>query len=359
MPLTKTSRPEGGSRERTSFLGARPEKPTSRGRHAVRAAGLLAALALLCAVLVLSLAVGAKPLTLGEAWNGLIDTDAPAYTVVNEMRLPRTLLGLLAGVALGLAGCVMQALTRNPLADPGLLGINAGAAAAVVSAISFLGVSTYTGYVWFAFAGAGAVSVLVYAVGGGRGATPARLALAGTALNAALISYVNAVQLLNTSTLDRMRFWTVGSLAGSGMDNVVRLAPFVAAGLLVALALARPLNAMALGEDSARALGASPGLTKAGAVLAVTLLCGAATAACGPIVFVGLMVPHLVRSLTGPELRWMLPYCAVLAPVLLIGADVLGRVLARPGELQVGIVTAVLGGPVFLYFVRRRRMARA
>ncbi|MCK1799040.1 iron chelate uptake ABC transporter family permease subunit [Streptomyces sp. XM4193] len=336
---------------------ARP--PRAHSRNALRALGLIAALALLVLVVGLGLAVGAKPISLGEAYAGLTDESAPAHSIVTEMRMPRTLLGLLAGFALGLAGCLMQALTRNPLADPGLLGINAGASAAVVSAMAFLGVSTYTGYVWFAFLGAAVVSVLVYAVGGGRGATPARLALAGTALNAALISYVNAVQLLDTAALDRMRFWTVGSLASADMDTVVRLSAFVGVGTLIALLMARPLNAMALGEDSARALGASPGATKGWTIAAVTVLCGAATAACGPIVFVGLMVPHLVRSLTGPDLRWMLPYCAVLAPVLLVGADVLGRVLARPGELQVGIVTAVLGGPVFLYFVRRRRMAQA
>ncbi|MEU9020656.1 iron chelate uptake ABC transporter family permease subunit [Actinomadura sp. NPDC048394] len=310
---------------------------------------------LLLAVLVLSLAVGAKPLSIGQAWDGLLHRGSGSYTVVHQMRLPRTLLGLLAGIALGLAGAVMQALTRNPLADPGLLGINAGASAAVVSAISFLGVVSFAGFVWFAFAGAGAVAVLLYAVGGGRGATPARLALAGSALNAALYSYVNAVQLLDTASLDRMRFWTVGSLAAAQTSTVEKVAPFVAAGLVLALLLARPLNAMAMGEDAARALGARPGRAKILAIVAVTLLCGAATAACGPIIFVGLMVPHLVRALTGPDLRWLLPYCAVLAPALMLAADVLGRVIVRPSELQVGIVMVVAGGPVFLYFVRRPR----
>ncbi|MEU8567917.1 iron chelate uptake ABC transporter family permease subunit [Streptomyces pathocidini] len=337
----------------------RPRIRPPRGRHALRAAGLLGSALLLLAVLALSLAVGAKQLTLAEAWQGLTDSGSAAYTVVHQMRLPRTLLGLLVGAALGLAGGVMQALTRNPLADPGLLGINAGAAAAVASAISFLGVTTFAGWVWFAFAGAAAVSVLVYAVGGGRGATPARLALAGAALNATLTAYVSAVMLLDTVSLDKMRFWTVGSLATAQPGTVAKVAPFVAAGLLLALALARPLNALALGDDAARALGTRPQLIRAGAIAAVTLLCGAATAACGPIVFVGLMVPHLVRALTGPDLRWMLPYCAVLAPVLMLGADVVGRVLARPGELQVGIVTTVLGGPLFLYFVRQRKAAQA
>ncbi|MFI0482121.1 FecCD family ABC transporter permease [Actinomadura sp. 9N215] len=320
-----------------------------------RAIGLLGAVLFLLVVVALSLAVGAKPLSPGEAWDGLFHRGSGAYTIVHEMRLPRTVLGLLAGVALGLAGAVMQALTRNPLADPGLLGINAGAAAAVVSAISFLGVTSFTGFVWFAFAGAGAVAVLLYAVGGGRGATPARLALAGSALNAALFSYVNAVQLLDTASLDRMRFWTVGSLAAAQNYTIVRVAPFVAVGLVAALLLARPLNAMAMGDDAARSLGADPRRARVVAIVTVTLLCGAATAACGPIIFVGLMVPHLVRALTGPDLRWLFPYCAVLAPALMLAADVLGRVVVRPSELQVGIVMLVAGGPVFLYFVRRPR----
>ncbi|MGE7436004.1 FecCD family ABC transporter permease [Kitasatospora sp. NPDC001175] len=351
----------------TTSLQARrdPEIPQSpRGRppsrrNTVRAAGLLGCLLALLLVLLLSIAFGAKQLPPGEVWHGLFDSDSPGYTAVHRMRLPRTLLGLLAGTALGLAGGIMQALTRNPLADPGLLGINAGAAAAVAAATTLLGVTGFTGYVWFALAGAALVSVLVYAVGGGRGATPARLALAGSALNAMLYSFVSAAMLLDTASLEQMRFWTVGSLASAQPATIARLLPFVAAGVLLALALARPLNAMALGDDSARALGARPALVRAAAILAVTLLCGAATAACGPIVFVGLMVPHLVRAHTGPDLRWLLPYCALLAPVLLLGADVLGRLLGRPGELQVGIVTAVLGGPFFLYFARRGKVARA
>ncbi|WP_433325904.1 FecCD family ABC transporter permease [Spirillospora sp. CA-294931] len=329
-----------------------------RSPRLTRAGGLLAALAALLAVLLLSLAVGAKQLSPPQVWDGLVDETSAGYAVVHQMRLPRTVLGLLAGAALGVAGAVMQSLTRNPLADPGILGINAGAAAAVVSAIAFLGIGSFAGFVWFAFAGAAAVAVLLYAVGGGRGATPARLALAGAALNAALYSYVSAVQLLDTSSLDKMRFWTVGSLASAQGPIVWRVLPFVLAGLVLALMLARPLNALAMGEETAKALGSGPARARVGAIVAVTLLCGAATAACGPIAFVGLMVPHLVRALTGPDLRWLLPYSAVLAPVLMVGADVVGRVVARPSEVQAGVITVVLGAPVFLYFVRSRgRMA--
>ncbi|WFE98165.1 iron chelate uptake ABC transporter family permease subunit [Micromonospora sp. WMMD987] len=309
---------------------------------------------LLVTVVVLSVAVGARQLTPVEVWQGLFGTASPEHAVVQQMRLPRTLLGLLAGAALGVAGALMQALTRNPLADPGLLGINAGASAAVATATALFGVATVRGWIWFALLGAVAVTVAVHAVGGGRQATPERLALAGAALNAVLYSYVSAMMLLDSAALDRLRFWTVGSLATADFTTVGTVAPFILVGLLVGLAGARPLNALALGDDAARALGARPALVRAGTVTAVTLLCGAATAACGPIVFVGLLVPHLVRALTGPDLRWLLPYAAVLAPVLLLGADVLGRVLGRPGELQVGLVTAVLGGPLFLRLVARR-----
>ncbi|KUJ44566.1 Fe(3+)-hydroxamate ABC transporter permease FhuB [Verrucosispora sp. ts21] len=336
----------------------RDQPPPRAGHAASRAAGLAVAALALVVVVVLSIAVGAKPIPLTQVWAALTDPGAVDYAVVHDMRLPRTLLGLLAGLALGTAGAAMQALTRNPLADPGLLGINAGAAAAIATASLLFGVGGGTGQVWFALGGAAAVTVGVYAVGGGRTATPARLALAGAALNAALYSYVSAVMLLDSAGLQRLRFWTVGSLASADDATVRRVLPFIAVGLVAALAAARPLNALALGDDTARALGARPAWIRAAVIAAITLLCGAATAACGPIVFVGLLVPHLVRTLTGPDLRWLLPYCALLAPVLLLGADVLGRVLGRPGELQVGLVTAVLGGPLFLWLVTRTRTAR-
>jgi iron complex transport system permease protein len=309
----------------------------------------------LAGVALASIAIGAKQLPLDQVWHGLFhDTGTYADVVVGE-RVWRTLLGLLAGAALGLAGAVLQALTRNPLADPGILGINAGASAAVVTAITFLGVTSLNGYVWFAFFGAAAVGALVWFLGGSRGATPVRLALAGTAISAALYGYLQAVMIMDNAALGRMRFWTVGSLASATQSTIVQVAPFMVVGTLLALGLARPLNAMAMGDDTARALGAHLNRTRALSMLAATMLCGAATAACGPIVFVGLMVPHLVRSFTGPDLRWILPYATVLSPVLLLGADVIGRMIVRPAELQVGIVTALLGGPVFIFLVRRRR----
>ncbi|TPQ22786.1 FecCD family ABC transporter permease [Streptomyces sporangiiformans] len=327
-------------------------------RRAIRAAGLLVSVAVLVLVALASIAIGAKELSLGQVWHGLFQDSGTYGDVVVSERLSRTVLGLLVGAALGLSGAVLQALTRNPLADPGLLGINAGASAAVVTAITYFGVTSLSGYVWFAFAGAAVVGALVYVLGGSRGATPVRLALAGTAISAALYGYLQAVMIMDDAALGKMRFWTVGSLSSATDKTIEQVLPFLVVGTVLALALARPLNAMAMGDDTARALGAHLGRTRALAMTAATLLCGAATAACGPIVFVGLMIPHLVRSFTGPDLRWILPYATVLSPVLLLGADIIGRMVARPAELQVGIVTAILGGPVFIFLVRRRRTAQ-
>ncbi|MFF8017511.1 iron chelate uptake ABC transporter family permease subunit [Streptomyces sp. NPDC007929] len=332
-----------------------PAPPT---RRAVRAFGLLLSVALLVLVSLASIAIGAKELSLGQVWHGLFEDSGTYGDVVVAERVSRTLLGLLAGAALGLAGAVLQALTRNPLADPGLLGINAGASAAVVTAITYFGVTSLSGYVWFAFFGAAAVGALVWFLGGSRGATPVRLALAGTAISAALYGYLQAVMIMDEAALGKMRFWTVGSLASATNATITQVLPFLLAGTVLALTLARPLNAMAMGDDTAKALGADLNRTRALSMLAATVLCGAATAACGPIVFVGLMVPHVVRSFTGPDQRWILPYAAILSPVLLLGADVVGRIVARPSELQVGIVTAILGGPVFIFLVRRRRTAQ-
>lgn len=309
-------------------------------------------------VAVASIAVGAKELSVAQVWHGLFEDSGTYADVVVDGRLSRTVLGLLVGAALGLSGAVLQALTRNPLADPGLLGINAGASAAVVTAMTYFGVTSLTGYVWFAFFGAAAVGALVWFLGGSRGATPVRLALAGTAISAALYGYLQAVMIMDDAALARMRFWTVGSLSSATDETIWQVLPFLVVGTFLAFALARPLNAVAMGDDTAKALGADLNRTRALSMLAATVLCGAATAACGPIVFVGLMVPHVVRSFTGPDLRWIMPYAAILSPVLLLGSDVLGRVVARPSEVQVGIITAIIGGPVFIFLVRRRRTAQ-
>jgi iron complex transport system permease protein len=334
---------------------------TLRRTTSTRAVGLLVAVAALVFVALLSISVGAKPIPLHRVWELLFHNDGSQDgIVVHDLRIPRTVLGLLVGAALGVAGALMQALTRNPLADPGLLGINAGAATAIVLGIALLGVTSATGYVWFGFVGAALASIVVYGIGaqGRSGATPVRLALAGTAVTAALTAVINGVTIVDTRVLDRYRFWVVGALGGHDTDTIAQVAPFLVVGLLVALALARPLNALALGEDAGRALGAHVGRTRVAGAAAVTLLCGAATAAAGPIVFIGLTVPHVARALCGPDQRWVLPYSAVLAPVLLLTADVLGRVIDRPGEIEVGVVCAFLGGPIFVALIRRQRIAQ-
>ena len=326
-----------------------------------RAGGLALIVAALALVLLLSISVGARPIPVDRVWGLVWSPDgSDDAIIVHDLRIPRTILGLIVGAALGVGGALMQALTRNPLADPGLLGVNAGASAAVVTATAVLGVVSPLVYVWFAFLGAGVASAVVYGVGaaGRSGATPVRLALAGTAVSFALIAYVQGLTLLDRETLDQYRFWQVGALAGHAASLSGQIAPFIAVGLLLAFALGRPLNAIGLGDEAGRALGASPARTRVLGAVAITLLCGAGTAAAGPIAFIGLTVPHVARAITGPDQRWVLPYSALLAPVLLLGTDVVGRVVNRPGELEVGIVSALIGGPVFIAIVRRRRIAQ-
>ncbi|MET7419672.1 iron chelate uptake ABC transporter family permease subunit [Dactylosporangium sp. NPDC005555] len=314
----------------------------------------------LAALFAVSLAVGARHIDATTVWQALGHDDGSddAY-IVRALRLPRGILAVLVGAALGLAGALMQALTRNPLADPGLMGVEIGASTAIVTGIAFFGVTAPSGYVWFAFAGALAASVIVYTLGAsGRAATPERIVVAGAAVSAALGAFISAVLLLNGQAFDRFRFWVVGSLANRGFDVLWQLAPFILTGAVLALLLGRGLNVLALGEDTGRALGARAGHVRLAGALAVTLLCGAATAAAGPIGFVGLTVPHVARMITGPDNAWVLPYSAVLAPILVLGADVLGRVVVAPGELEVGIVMALVGAPVFIALCRRTRIAQ-
>jgi iron complex transport system permease protein len=263
-------------------------------------------------------------------------------------------------MALGVSGAVMQAITRNPLADPGLLGVNAGASFAVVLAIWWFGIGSVMGLVWFAFVGAAVTSVVVYLLGsaGRGGATPVRMALAGAAISAFLFALTRAVTIVDQATLDQFRFWAVGSMSGRDADVVQSLAVFIGIGLIISLALSRPLNALALGEDAAAALGIKIGVTRTISGVAIMLLCGAAVAAVGPIAFVGLVIPHAMRSIFGPDQRWLLPACLLAGPILLLVCDTIGRVVARPGEVQVGIMTAAIGGPVFVYLVRRLRVVQ-
>ncbi|MGP9583714.1 iron chelate uptake ABC transporter family permease subunit [Brachybacterium sp. AOP35-5H-19] len=323
-----------------------------------RALGLLIAVALLAVVFAASVLIGSQTLSVSEVWETLISAeDTQPHFIVHELRIPRTVVGLVVGVALGTAGALIQALTRNPLADPGILGVNAGAAFFVALGVAVFGVSSISGYVWFAFAGALVVTIAVYVIGsaGRGGADPVQLTLAGVALGAVLSGIVTAMVLLDSQTFNQMRNWNAGSIVSRGWDVLLPVLPFLIVGLLLAILSVGALNAIALGDDLARSLGTSITRTRLLVIVAVTLLAGGATAVAGPIGFVGLMVPHIARWIVGPDQRWILAYTFVLAPSLVLAADILGRVVIRPGEFPVGIVTAFVGAPVLILLVRRKK----
>ncbi|MFJ7961569.1 FecCD family ABC transporter permease [Streptomyces sp. NPDC096319] len=324
-------------------------------RHIAAAALCLILLAL--AVLA-SVMFGSKPTSAADVFR-VIGGDGDGYlrTVV-ESRYPRTALGVLAGLCLGVAGTLMQGITRNPLAEPGLLGINAGASAAIVAATAFLGASGQRENIWWALVGALATGVVVHLIGtAGGGSGPVRLVLAGAVLSAVLAAFIQAVALSRPQVFDTYRYWVVGALGGRGFDAFWAVLPFAAVGFVLAALLAPGLNAMALGDDKAASLGISPARVKGAGLLAATLLSAAATAAVGPIAFVGLAVPHLVRALVGADFRLQILFTSLAGPTLLLFADVIGRVLLRPQELMVGVVTAFVGAPALLFAVRRMRGA--
>lgn len=322
------------------------------------AAVLLSAGALVVAV-ALSLGLGSKGLSIGEVIDGLAGAGGEAGSIMREQRVPRTIAGIVVGAALAVAGALIQAFTRNPLADPGILGVNSGAAFAIVIGVAFFGQAAPSGYIWFSFAGAIAATVLVVLIGatGRRGPDPLRLTLAGVAVGAVLAGFTSAISLLLPSVFNRLRYWGAGTLAGRDLELITFVLPFVVVGLVLAMLAARPLNAVALGDDVAAALGARTRLARLGSIVAVTLLCGAATALAGPIAFVGLMVPHAVRWWVGPDQRWIISVSLLAGPVLLLVADVLGRLILPSGELPAGIVTAFVGAPVLILLVRRRRVS--
>ena len=336
-----------------------PARTARRTRH-----GSLRGLAVLVALLVLAallgLAVGSRTLPVGTVVDALVYPDgSDAATIVRGLRLPRTVLAIAVGAALGVAGALMQGHTRNPLADPGLLGVEAGATFAVVLGIYAFGVHELTGYAWFSLAGAGLAAAAVFAIGSTRGGPdPVSLVLAGMAVSALLYSFTQALVLRDVDTLDAYRFWAVGSVTGRGLDVLWQVLPFLLVGLVLAALSASTLNLLQLGDDVASSLGLHPLRAKVIGVLGVMLLTGAATAACGPIAFVGLVVPHVARFLAGVDYRWVIPYSGLVGALLLVVADVVGRVVVRPAELQVGIVMALAGGPVFIALVRRSRMVR-
>lgn len=316
----------------------------------------------LIGAVVLSLMVGRQPISPIDAITALSGNGrSEDVDIVRGLRLERTVVALVVGLALGGAGALMQALTRNPLADPGLLGVNAGAAAAVVTGFSFFGVTGGVAQTGLALLGAGAASVAVYLLGSGgrQSATPLRLALAGAAISAVLVSYLNALSLRDQASFDELRFWVVGSVVNRGYTALAAALPFFAIGVVIALTAGPALNALSLGDDGGRALGLHVGRARALTALAVALLCGAATAVAGPIGFVGLTVPHVARALVGPDQRHIVPLSMLLAAGFLVVADTLGRVVSGGAEVEAGIMTAILGAPVFIALVRRRRLVAA
>lgn len=327
-----------------------------------RAVGLAVATVALAAVCVASLAIGTQNVALSTVWQAVTDyRDIGDQWIVHDLRIPRTVLGLLVGLALGLSGTLIQAVGRNPLADSEILGINSGAALFVVAAIAFFGFSGIWTYIGFAFLGALFAMVLVYLIGmtGRATVTPVRVLLAGVAIGAVMDGFGFVIRLQNPRAFDNMRFWDAGALDGRPLEVAGAIAPFIAVGALLCLVVSRSLNITALGEDLAKSMGSNVVRTQILSLAAVTLLAGAATAGAGPIGFVGLMVPHAVRRFTGPDWRWVLAYATVVAPGLMLAADIVGRVVIRPSELPAGIVTAFLGAPVLIWLIRRSKADRA
>ncbi len=332
-------------------------RPASLRRR--RVVGLALCLAGVVLATIASLAFGSRVVGFPDVVAGVFhpNLDLIEQAAV-QSRVPRTVIGLLVGAALGMSGAVMQGLTRNPLADPGLLGISSGASLAVVVGIAWFGVLALPQYIWLAFAGAALAALLVYGIGslGREGATPLKLALAGAAATAAISSLVSMVLLSRRDVLETFRFWQVGSLGRADLGELGTVLPFFVVGALLAVGVARGLDALALGDDVAIGLGQRTGTIRAVGAVAAVLLCGAAVAVAGPIAFVGLVMPHLARAFTGPAYRWILPYSAALGAALLLVSDVVGRVVARPQEVEVGIVTALLGAPVFIAIIRRQKV---
>ncbi|MGW7270435.1 FecCD family ABC transporter permease [Streptomyces sp. NPDC054864] len=325
-----------------------------------RAVAMTAAVVALLLAVLLSLAVGARAIAPAAVIDALLHGGhSDAAEVVREMRVPRTLIGLMVGAALALAGTVLQGITRNPIADPGILGVSQGASVGVVLAIAFAGVHTLTGYVWYAFAGAGIASVAVYAIAasGRGGATPVKLALGGAAINALLVSVTTGILTTKASALDEFRFWQVGSLSGRDAEIAGQIWPFLLVGLVLVLSVARGLDALALGEDVAKGLGQKVATVRIVGGLGATVLTGAGVAAAGPIAFVGLAVPHIARAIVGSGHRWVLPMAAVLGPVMLLVSDTVGRVIFPPSEVPAGVMTALIGVPFLVALVRRRAVA--
>lgn len=322
-----------------------------------RTAGLVVALALLLIVAVLSVMIGSKSIPPAVIWDALFDpANDPDHFSIRDYRLPRTVVGLVVGAAIGLSGALIQALTRNPLAEPGILGVHAGAAFAVAVAVGLLGITSIGGYIWFAFGGALIVTMMVLLLGTTRqGQSAAIMVLAGVSVGAVFSGATSALTLIDPLAFDQMRSWHAGSIVGRPLDILWPILPFFVLALVLALAVSGPMNAMALGDELAVAQGVRLARTRILAVTALTLLAGGATAVAGPIGFVGLMVPHVARWIVGPDQRWIFAYSILLAPSVLLASDILGRIIMHPSEIPVGVVTAFVGAPILIVLVRRKK----
>ena len=320
---------------------------------------------LICSILgitlcvIASLAYGARNVDFSEVMNALFQAESTSFdAIVVRERIPRTIFSLIAGAALGVSGALMQAITRNPIADPSILGVNTGASLFVVSGIAFFHINSAGQYIWFALAGAAITAVFVYGVGslGSGGATPIKLALAGAATSAALSSLVSAVILPRTEVMNAFRFWQVGSVSGATWEGIITVSPFLILGILTGILAAPALNALALGDDVATGLGVRTGLIRVISAVAGVLLCGATTALAGPIGFVGLMIPHTMRLILGPNLRLIVPMSAVGGAMLLTISDIVGRLIGNPGEVEAGIITAFFGAPILILIAMRAKV---
>ncbi|MGO1949403.1 MAG: FecCD family ABC transporter permease [Mycobacteriaceae bacterium] len=344
--------------DKQSTTTSTPASPGKAGLYAKRAIGLVVLLSVLFCAFIASLAHGANPIPYADVWDAIWNRgENEASYIVWDQRFPRTIIAIVTGAAFALSGALIQALTRNPLADPGILGVNAGAGLAVTVGVGFFGVAGINGYIWFSFIGAAATTILVYvigAAGGARGANPATLVLAGVALGAVFGGVTSFLQLIDPDTFEEIRNWNLGSVARTSLSDAQFVLPFLLVGFILAVIVSTDLNSIALGDDLAASLGTKVVRARILTILAVTVLAGGATALTGGIGFVGLMVPHIVRWIVGPDQRWIFFYCLLGGPVMVLLADTLGRVIARPGEIEVGILTAVIGAPVLIALVRRK-----
>ncbi|MCM2388846.1 FecCD family ABC transporter permease [Streptomyces albipurpureus] len=333
--------------------------PRPARRRAATAAVVLAAVCALAVAVLLSLAIGARQIAPSVVFDAVFHGGGGEDgEVVRDLRVPRTLIGLMVGAALALSGTVLQGLTRNPIADPGILGISQGASAGVVLAIAFAGIHSLLGYIWFALIGAALATVAVYAVAHSSrgGATPVKLALAGAAISALLASVTTGVLATRSATLDEFRFWQVGAIAGRDAEVVTRIWPFLLLGAVLAISVARGLDALALGEDMAKGLGRNVAAVRIVGGAGATLLAGAAVAVAGPLAFIGLAVPHMARRLVGSAHGRVMLLGALIGPVMLLGADVVGRIVFPPGEIPAGVMTALIGVPFLVALVRRKEV---